>query len=504
VIPSAVTSWLVPNRAHWAGLGAGVLLVATFAPLGWFWLSPCLLALLLLLWEGTTPRQAAKIGFAFSFGSFAAGTWWLYISLNILGGLVAPLALLLMLLLMLAMAVYGGVVGYVLVKLSPQSGPIRWLLLFPALWTLFEWLRGWLLSGFPWMSLGYGHATSPLGALAPVTGMYGITLAIVLLAGALVTIALGSGRQRNFTFVVTTLAAVTIWFLASIAWTHDTGSTLDIRLVQGAVPQDKKWRPEQLEPTLQLYTELSRSDQPLDLIVWPEAAIPALQFEVADFIQDLRAQMVAQDTQLFTGMLKYDLDSDIYLNTLWAFGAEEGEYYKRHLVPFGEYFPVPDFVRSLLRLMNLPSENISAGSDQQALLYAKGIPVAASICYELAYGAEQLTFFPAAQLMVNVSNDAWFGDTIAPHQHLQIGQMRARESGRYLLRATNTGLTAVVAPDGRVVEQMAQFEPGFIDAKVAARAGRTPYMLFGNWLVVGMALAMVATGVWAGRSRSSP
>jgi apolipoprotein N-acyltransferase len=207
--------------------------------------------------------------------------------------------------------------------------------------------------------------------------------------------------------------------------------------------------------------------------------------------------MVSTDTQLFAGILTYDIELGEYKNTLWAMGAEEGKYFKRHLVAFGEYFPLPDFAKKIMRIMNLPSESIMPGADNQPLLLVKGVPVAATICYEIAFAAEQLQFFPKAQLMVNVSNDAWFGDSIAPHQHLQIGQMRALETGRYLLRATNTGITAIVDPQGRVTERIPQFEPGVIDAVVQPYGGATPFVRTGNWpIIAGLFLVTAIAGLF--------
>jgi apolipoprotein N-acyltransferase len=246
---------------------------------------------------------------------------------------------------------------------------------------------------------------------------------------------------------------------------------------------------------------MSLTDDNPDLIIWPEAAVPALPFEVNDFLQEMNAEVVSRGTQLLVGILTYNLDHGEYQNSLWAIGAEEGQYHKRHLVAFGEYFPLPDFARNWLRIMNLPSENIRPGEYDQPLLKAQGVPLATTICYEIAFGAEQLHFFPEAELMVNVSNDAWFGNSIAPHQHLQIGRMRAKEVGRYLLRATNTGITAIVSPEGVVLKSLPQFEAGVVDAVVQPYTGATPYVRVGNWLVISAMCLLIAIGATIVRRR---
>ncbi|NND53367.1 MAG: apolipoprotein N-acyltransferase [Gammaproteobacteria bacterium] len=480
---------------------AGASLVLTFAPFEMPWLAPLPLALLLWLLRDAAPAAALRYGFLFGLGFFGCGTYWLYVSLNVLGGLLPPFAVLLMLCLIAATATFVAAAAWLTVRVTPRGSVwLRGLIVFPAAWVLTEWGRGWMVTGFPWQSLGYGQVETPFGTLAAITGVYGVTWAVVLMAGALYVAVMRGWATRML------LAASVIVMLAGLQssydkqWTVDAGKPLRIGLVQGAIPQELKWNPAQLQPTLDLYRRLSLELPDRDLIVWPEAAVPALPFEVPDFLEEMHEVMVERDTQLFTGILTFQPENGTFLNTLWAIGAEQGQYHKRHLVMFGEYFPLPNFVKRWLRIMNLPSESIAPGADDQPLLTARGVPVAATICYELAFGAEQLGFLPEAQLLINVSNDAWFGDTIAPHQHLQIGQMRARESGRWLLRATNTGITAVVDPAGQVTERIAQFEPGVIIADVIPRSGATPYVRAGNYPVIALALwCILAALLWNAR-----
>jgi apolipoprotein N-acyltransferase len=488
--------YVSPAPKRWAAFFSGAALVLAFEPFAMAWLAPVALAALMLLLEGTTPRQAAWTGFCFGLGLFTAGTYWLYISLNIMGGLWPPIALVMMLVFIVLLAAYSALASYGTVRLTPGSDGLRWLVMFPALWTLTEWLRGWVFTGFPWLSVGYSQVETFLGALAPMLGVYGVTWATALIAGLLVCLVRAGNILRGVALLAGVLIFIVLSRFAGYAWTTGTGKELRVSLVQGAVSQDLKWTAEQLEPTLKLYRDLTRELGPRDLIVWPEAAIPALPFEIPEYLQELHTAMVESDTQLFTGILTLDMERVEFKNTLWAIGPDERMYHKRHLVMFGEYFPLPRFVRDYMRVMNLPSENIAEGSADQPLLMAKGVPVAATICYELAFGAEQLPFFPQAQLMVNVSNDAWFGDSIAPHQHLQIGQMRALEVGRYLIRATNTGVTAIVNPLGRVVERIPQFVPGVLNGTVEGHVGTTPYVRWGNWPVIsGMLLLIVAAVV---------
>jgi apolipoprotein N-acyltransferase len=230
-----------------------------------------------------------------------------------------------------------------------------------------------------------------------------------------------------------------------------------------------------------------------DLVIWPEAAIPVPDDLVPDYLAELAALTRARDMQLLVGILTHDTVTDEYRNSLVALGAEGGVYHKRHLVPFGEYFPVPDFVRSWMRMMSLPYSDIAPGASRQRPLVARGVPLAPTICYEDAYGAEQLGFLPEAGLLVNVSNDAWFGDTLAPHQHLEIARMRALETGRWLLRSTNTGITALIDERGRLVAVAPQFEPAVLSGSAQPFGGATPYVVAGNRPVIGFSILVVAT-----------
>ncbi|MDP6436154.1 MAG: apolipoprotein N-acyltransferase [Gammaproteobacteria bacterium] len=488
-----------PGRRNLIVLGLGALLVPAFAPFGFAWLAPLVIGIFILALEGIDAREAARTGFMFGFGLFAAGTWWLYISLNILGGLWPPIALLMMFCLAAVMGIFLALMTWGVNRLIPEGNAVRRLIVLPAAWTVIEWLRGWIFTGFPWLSIGYSQTDTPLAALAPLTGVYGISWATLLCGGVLASLVVGTRHERRVALVVAGVLAVLLAGLASLTWTENSGRDLQVRLVQGAVSQELKWDVAQRQPTLDLYRELSLTDDDPDLIIWPEAAVPALPFEVSDFLLEMNAEAVSRGTQLLVGILTYNLDQGQFQNTLWAIGAEGGRYHKRHLVAFGEYFPLPDFARRWLRIMNLPSENILPGENDQPLLTAQGVPLAATICYEMAFGAEQLHFFPEAELMVNVSNDAWFGDSIAPHQHLQIGRMRAMETGRYLLRATNTGITAIVDPFGEVQQRLPQFEKGVLDAVVHPYTGATPYVRVGNWLVISAMCLLVAGGALVSR-----
>ncbi len=491
-VPARLGS-IARDHAGAAAFILGAAMPLAFAPFHVWWLSPLLLVALFWLWEGMSPRQAARAGLTFGIGHFLTGTYWLYISIHVFGEAPLVLAVLLMLLLVFVMALYFALMGWLVTRIAPRPGLSRWLLVLPGVWVLIEWLRGWLFTGFGWLGLGYAQADSVLAGLAPVLGVYGASLAVVLCAGALRCLA-APARSR----VVGVVVGVAIWAAAAVLvrleWTQAQAGTLQVALVQGNVAQDLKWAPEQFDATLDLYETLTRESLGADLVIWPEAAIPALVHEVSGYLEDIRELAAQSGSEVLLGILRYDFRLRSYENTLLALSETPQFYVKRDLVPFGEYFPVPEQVRSWLRLLSLPYTDITAGADGQSTLQLAGQRLAPSICYEALFGARQLSFYPEATLLVNVSNDAWFGDSIAPHQHLQIARLRSIESGRSMLRATNTGISAIIDARGRVTARSPQFETSVLRGEVRGHDGATPYVRWGNHPVVWLSLLMAGAG----------
>ncbi len=479
---------------------AGTTLPLAFAPFGWWWYAPLVTAAAAAFWIGAAPRDAARRGFAFGAGAFLTGTYWLYISITIFGGAPAALSLFLMLGLVLIMAFYYGATGWLVARLTGREHHhALWIL--PAAWVIFEWLRGWVASGFPWLSLGYSQTDGPLAGFLPVAGVYGTGFAVTLLAAGLVLLA--RDRRRHVPAVLLIVAVpVTGFLLGRLSPTQPVGEPLRAALVQGAISQDRKWLPEERAPTLALYRRLTLAEADADIVVWPEVAIPAATSQVADYLDGIDRVMERRDADLLLGIMDYDEEAGGYSNSVLLVGRGEGLYRKRHLVPFGEYFPVPDFVREWMRLMSLPYTDTVAGPARPPLLEAGGQKLSLSICYEDAFGAEQLYALPEATLLVNVSNDAWFGDSIAPHQHLQIARTRSLEAGRWQLRATNTGITAFIDPRGVVHSRLPQFETGVLRATVQPRTGLTPYAATGNWPVILLGLCLLTAAALRLRRRS--
>ena len=352
------------------------------------------------------------------------------------------------------------------------------------------------------MSIGYSQVDSPLAGWLPVLGVYGVSFLLVLSASALFLV-LERAVSRQW---VPIAVAIAPWIVGAglqwVQWTEPAGDARTTTIVQGGVSQDRKWLPEQFPVTLDLYRDSIARHPSSDLILWPEVAIPAAVDQVEGYLELLQLDLEERGQVLLLGILER-LDADtIYNSILMIDGDDRQSYRKRHLVPFGEYFPVPDWVRERMRLMSLPHRDMSRGDPRQPLLETSGGDrLAAVICYEDAYGAEQLYALPEATILINVSNDAWFGDSIAPHQHLEIARIRAAEAGRYVVRAANNGISAFIGPRGELLQTAPQFQYATLTADVLPMGGATPYSVVGNWPIVSIALLIVAGLGWASYRR---
>jgi apolipoprotein N-acyltransferase len=480
---------------------AGAVLPLAFAPYEQLWIAPLSYAVLLYLWSDATPRRAVGLGFAFGCASFGIGTYWTYIAVRIVGQAPVFVGVALTVGLTVVLAAFIALAGWIAARGFRTRGAVAWLVTLPALFVLTEWLRGWLFTGFGWLAAGYSQTDSWLMGYAPLAGVHAISWAVLVTAGALLTLALGTNRARAAAAAVVTAVWAGGWALRGIEFTEARERPLSVALAQGAIAQSTKYEPEQLRPTLQLYAELTRQSAGADLVVWPEAAIPVLMEYVPEYVAGVQNLAKQQGSTLLIGAMRLPPgaeSSETFQNILVALTDERQVYVKRHLVPFGEFYPVPDFIREWMKLSNLPTNDAIPGAADQPPLDAAGERIGVMICYEDVFGAEQLHYLPDATLLVNVSNDAWFGDSFAAHQHLQIARVRAAEAGRYMLRATNTGVTAVIDAHGRLVETLPQFHAGLLEQTAYGYTGATPYARVGNWLVVGIALGMlVVAGVTA-------
>jgi len=483
-------------------IGCATTLV--FAPAELSILAPLLMLPLFFIAVTASPKDAAGHYFWFGLGLFLTGTYWIYISVHVFGSAALWIAILLMVGLSLILSTLLWIAGLFTNHLSAGE-PWRLMIVGPTVWVFIEWLRGWILTGFPWLAHGYGQIDSLFAGWAPILGVYGVSLMFLFSTVAVLVAILVTGRERAIAVALIFAPWVSGGLLSFVDWTGDYGEPIRTTIVQGSIPQDQKWLPEQRQTTLSFYRNSTLSVPDSQLVVWPEVAIPARDDQVAPYLNIVDRDARRNKQSVVLGILEYNGERNgrsRINNSVIILGTDKRQIYrKRHLVPFGEYFPVPAKVREWMRMQNLPYTDLTAGNDVQPLLEAaNGAKLAVAICYEDAYGAEALYAFPGADLLINVSNDAWFGDSIAPHQHLQIARMRSLEVGRYTVRSTNTGISAFIGPSGELLETSAQFEPAIMTADVRARTGTTVYADYGNWPVI--LFCFIVIGIFWTRSRS--
>ena len=481
-----------------AAFGVGALSVMAFAPFNLFLLPLLTLALLFRLWLDTPPGQALRTGWLFGCGFMGFGVFWLRISIDQFGNVGTPLAIAAALLFALFIALFFGLAGWLGSSAGGGRG-VQLLLTFPAAWGLMEWLRSWVLTGFPWLALGYSQVDSPLAGYVPLLGVYGSGWLLGLSASLLVLLL--TDRPHRWRWAT---AAALIWvgggLLQQQQWTRPTGDPLSVSLVQANIPQSMKWETAMRLPSLEKYARLTRAHWDSDLVIWPETAVPDFLHRVKDdFLLPLADEAARHDTRMLVGVPILDQETGHYYNGAWVAGRSGDVYYKRHLVPFGEFLPFEALLRPLLAFMEIPMSNFSAGRERRPIVHVGDTPVGVSICYEDAFGEEVMQALPEAAYLVNLSNDAWFGDSLAPHQHLQIARMRALETGRPLVRATNTGISALIGPRGEIITATGAFEETVLSGRIQPMDGTTPFVRMGNGLAVGLMLSALGLALLLGR-----
>lgn len=490
----------------------GVATVLSFAPFGLSALPVFTLAGLFLLWRrAPSPRAAAAAGFAFGLGLFGAGVSWVYIALAQFGGMKGALAALATAGFCLYLALFPALVGWATTRLAPAGTGAR-LVAAAACWTLSEWLRSWLLSGFPWLSVGYAQTHAALGAYAPIGGVFLVGLAVATSAAAVAYAPQALRNRRRGAAAVAVLLAVwgTAWGLRGIEWSHATGEPLTVSLVQGNIPEDIKFEAAYRDASLAAYGALVAQAKGR-LIVLPESALPMFADEVpADYVAQLREAAKERGGDLLVGLFFFEPraageDEDRYFNSVVSVGTDPTQVYrKRHLVPFGETIPAKPIVGWFIRrVLQIPLADQTPGSADQAPFDVAGQRVAVNICYEDAFGAELIRQLPAATLLINVTNDAWYGRSLAAEQHEEIAAMRALETARPMLRATNTGITSLIDHHGVEVKRLPWFTRGILEGSIAGRTGSTPYVRCGDALAVAAALLLAAASFAIGRRRTN-
>lgn len=490
--------------ARIAAFVAGAATVLGFAPFHLFPVPLITLAVLFWLWtSASTPRRAFTLGWLFGFGLFLTGVSWIYVSLHNFGAMPLPLAALATLLFCAFLALFPAVAGYIVARVR-CSEAVKLALLAPAAWTLIEWTRSWIFTGFPWLAVGYSQAPlSPLAGFAPVVGVFGITLIMAVVSGGLVIQAARKPFALHYALYLVVALFLLGFGLKQIEWAAPTGTATTVSLLQGNVAQDMKWREDRMIATLDAYRAMTLASKSR-LIVLPETALPLFLHQVpSDYLNELATHARANNGAVLIGVPER-LQSGEYFNSVIALGGTGGAnpqgYRKNHLVPFGEFIPLRPLLGRIVSVLAIPLQDFSRGTVDQQPLDVAGQRVAVNICYEDVFGEEIIRQLPQATILVNASNVAWFGRSIAPQQHLQISQMRALETGRYMLRATNTGVTAVINTRGQVVKAAPEFTTATVTHTVPGYQGTTPFVRWGNYAALLIAVGMLLIAAFTSRN----
>lgn len=479
-----------------AALIAGCVGVLGFGPFGFFWSALLSVFVLVWLWWDASPRSAAWLGFIYGAGLFGAGVSWVYVSIHVYGHMPSWMAVLVVLTLVAILSSYPALVGWIYRRFFSRQRYMGVVAALPALWALSEWFRSWLFSGFPWLSLGYSQVDSWLGGWSPLFGVYGVSWLLMLTSTLLVLAIKYRNRCRWYAPIVVAILWLGGLALNQVEWAGKHGDPLNVALVQANVPLNEKWDVNKRPEVMNRYLVLTNHLEDRDLIVWPESALPYFIHEVDD---RLWTSMRRHPADFVLGLLERQSDGEKVhvFNSVVSFTRGDPQVYRKsHLVPFGEYLPLRFLFGWVLDYLQIPMSDISPWQESdQGPLRAAGTDVGVTICFEDAFPEQLMKALPEAKVLINVSEDAWFGDSLAPHQRIQIARMRAMETARPMLRAANTGVSAIIDHHGIITARSKQFQPAVVKGQVQPMQGSTPYVVLGNAGIVTLSLLFLSVAL---------
>ena len=484
------------TKPNLVAVSSGLIFSFAIAP---FFIWPLVIASLIgLLYslQNSTPREAAFRTWLFGFAKFSVGVSWIYVSMHDHGGTPAVLAIIMVGLFAAFLATFPALFMYFFQRFysSKNSSTITAILTFSSLWFLYEWFRSWILTGFPWLFAGDAHLHTWLSGWAPILSVYGLSFFSALTSAAIYF----SIQTKQIKYLILLIVWPIGFLLQDINWTEQTNE-LKVSAVQGNIAQEQKWLPEQRFPTINAYLKESRQHWDSDLILWPETAVTVLKDQFQPYLETINEEAANNQTTVITGIPFRYTEGPFrgeFHNSIVAVGMGGGLYHKQKLVPFGEYIPLESLIRGLLPFFDLPMSSFKQGSEDQPLLKVEKnetlFLIAPFICYEIVYPEFVAQMANNSDLLITISNDAWFGDSLGPKQHMAIAQMRALETQRYLLRSTNTGITALVNHKGEIVKKLPTNQRATLSAIAQTRQGQTPFMFWGLWPLLISTLLLLA------------
>ena len=463
---------------------AGILIPFGFAPFHFPGVSILGLALLFATLKFNSVKNSFRKGFVFGLGFFSFGISWVYISINEYGHLGVILSALITLLLIIYLSFYLGLFSSLYVKLAKNKSMLFSCLLFSSLWCLTEYLRSTVISGFPWLLLGVSQMDSPLKYLMPIVGIYGVSFFTCLSATFLIATTETVKVKRVIWLIAFVSVLLAPLFLKSINFTKTSDNQISVGVIQANLSMRDKWDENLFWQILQKYKEgIEQLIGKTQLIVLPEAAIPIPENYISDEIDNIHRQTDKANTAVLLGIPEAtSSDESYYYNTITSLGRAKGRYKKQHLVIFGEYIPRP--FESLMNYLALPSSNLKPGQKNQELIEVAGHPIATLICYELAYPKLLRNQLPKAEWIVSISDDGWFGKSLALYQHLQMAQALSLLTGRYQIMSNNDGLSSIINEKGTIVNSLPAFSEGILEGNISGATGITPWVFYGDTPII--------------------
>ncbi|MDG1693277.1 MAG: apolipoprotein N-acyltransferase [Porticoccaceae bacterium] len=470
---------------------AGGIFPLSLAPFSCWPVAIISMAALFLSLPQQSATEAFKRSVFFGLGMFGTGVSWVFVSMYFFGDISFLLALMGTFLFCFFNAVVFAV-PFSLCALIPQRNNL-WLLALPAIWVLSEWTRSWLLTGFPWLYAGYSHTDTWLSGWAPIGGVFLLSYFTALAATVLAHSRLQQ-KLRDHLLGYTLIATIFLSGLAlqTVNWTEPAEQSISVALIQPNVSQSDKWSPGMRSEILRDLTAQTNPYWGTEIIIWPEGAIPIIYTQVSHFLENLHLQALSEKTALITGLPTNTKPEGPYYNSMLVLGEGHGIYNKTRLVPFGEYVPFETLIRGLNNFFDLPMSSFSLGNEEQKPLMAAGVNISTAICYEIAYPDLVARNTRNTNILLTVSNDAWFGDSVAPAQHMQMARMRAIENAKPVMRGTNNGITALVDHRGRITDKLDQFTAGVLTGKISPHTGHTPFSRLTSWPVVIISLLIIS------------
>lgn len=478
---------------------AGILLPLGFAPFHFPGLSILGLALLFAQLRATPLMQPFLVGFVFGLGFLGFGVSWIYVSIHEYGHLNLALSASITLLFVFYLAIYPGLVTLFFSKLAKNLGPVNSSLLFCSLWCLGEYLRATVLGGFPWLLIGFGQIDTPLSQLLPLIGIYGVSF-LTCLAATCLTNSIQISQTKRYFFIIAFVSLLLLpALLAHKKWTLIHDKPISVGVIQANLSMRDKWDESLFWQLLARYQAgIDKLINKNRLIVMPESAIPVPPSYISDFLEGIHAKAIKYGSSVLLGIPKpTNEEQSFYYNALIGLGKAKGHYLKQHLVPFGEY--TPRFFAKIMQWLAIPEEKLKPGETNQSLIKISKHAIATLICYELAYPQLLRKQLPQAEWVVSISDDGWFGRSLAMYQHLQMAQALSLQTGRYQIVANNDGLSSIINDQGDLVNSLPAFTAGTLESTIYAAEGATPWTTLGDAPSLIICLLMVLGTIFINR-----